>query len=220
MSSATLQLDPRLQAYLHEHSLREPAPCRRLRELAEQRDDANLISSPEQVQLLALVADLMKTRRVIEVGTYVGYMALWLALALRDDARFTCIDSDENVTAIARSAWKDAGVDERIELFERDAMEVLDGLLEIGRAAQFDLAYIDADKERQIDYYEHCLRLVRPGGVIAVDNTLWSGRVADPDERSESTEAVRRFNLHVHSDERVDLSLVPIGDGVTIIRKR
>lgn len=220
MSAATLQLDENLQRYLHETSLREPAPCRRLRERVAARDDADLISSPEQVQLLALVARLMGARGVLEVGTYVGYTPLWLALSLGEEARFSCIDNDDEVAAIARAAWEEAGVGGQIERLDRDAGIALATLLDEGRADGFDLAYIDADKERQIDYYEHCLRLVRPGGLIAVDNTLWKGSVADPAEDSESTEAVRRFNRHVHADERVDISLVPIGDGVTLLRRR
>lgn len=220
MSAATLQLDATLQRYLHEISLREPEPCRRLRERAAERDDANLISSPEQVQLLALIARLMAARRVLEIGTYVGYTPLWLALTLDNGARFTCIDNDDEVTAIAHAAWEEAGVVGRIEQIREDAAHALENLLDRGRADSFDLAYIDADKECQIDYYEHCLRLVRPGGLIAVDNTLWNGSVADPADTSESTEAVRRFNRHVHADERVDISLVPIGDGLTLLRRR
>lgn len=219
MSAATLQLDETLQRYLHDTSLREPAPCRRLREQAATRDDVQMISSPEQVQLLALVARLMHARRVLEVGTYVGYTPLWLALALGDEARFTCIERDDEVAAIAASAWEEAGVKDRIERIDRDAMQALDALLQDGLAAGFDLAYIDADKENQVEYYEHCLRLVRPGGLVAVDNTLWQGSVVDADDTSEATEAVRRFNRHVHGDERVDLSLVPIGDGLTLLRR-
>jgi len=220
MSGTTLQLDDTLQQYLRETSLREPAPCRRLRELAEQREDSDLISSPEQVQLLALISQLMSARRVLEVGTYVGYMPLWLGLVLGEDARFTCIDKDDEIIAIARDAWEEAGIASRIEVLQRDALEALDGLLEVGEAGRYDIAYIDADKEQQVEYYEHCLRLVRPGGIVAVDNTLWKGNVVDPDDQSKATEAIRRFNSHVHADERVDLSLVPIGDGVTLLRKR
>lgn len=219
MSGSTLQLDDRLQQYLHEASLREPAPCRRLRERAGQREDAELISSPEQVQLLALLGRLMGAHRVLEVGTYVGYTSLWLALALGEEARFSCIDHDEEVLALAREAWQQAGIGGRIELLQRDALEALDGLLEIGEAGCYDIAYIDADKERLLEYYEHCLRLVRPGGIVAVDNTLWKGSVADQADRSPATEAVRAFNQRVHADDRVDLSLVPIGDGMTLLRK-
>lgn len=220
MSAATLQLDETLQRYLHETSLREPEPCRRLRGRAAGRDDADLISSPEQVQLLALAGRLMGARRVLEVGTYVGYTPLWLALSLGEEARFTCIDNDDEVAAVARTAWEEAGVGDRIERLDQDAAQALENLLDEGLAGGFDLAYIDADKEQQIDYYERCLRLVRPGGLVAVDNTLWKGNVADSTDISKSTEAVRRFNRHVHADERVDISLVPIGDGMTLLRRR
>ena len=220
MSEATLQLGDTLQQYLDAASLREPAPCRRLRKAARERDDRHLISSPEQVQLLALLGRLIGARRVLEVGTYVGYTPLWLALALDAEARLTCIDRDREVTGIAREAWDAAGVGERMELLREPAADALAALLDEGRVATYDLAYIDADKEGQVDHYEQCLKLVRPGGLVGVDNTLWSGRVADPGDTSPTTEAVRRFNAYVHGDERVDLSLVPIGDGLTLLRRR
>lgn len=219
MSEATLQLGEPLQRYLHEVSLREPAPCRRLRAAAAVREDRHMISSPEQVQLLVLLARLMGARRVLEVGTYVGYFPLWLALAI-EDARVTCIDRDPDATAVARAAWTEAGVSERVEVRQDDAAGALAELLEGGEAATVDLAYIDADKEQQIDYYEHCLRLVRPGGLVAIDNTLWNARVIDSQDRSAATEAVRDFNAHLYGDDRVDLSLVPIGDGLTLARRR
>jgi predicted O-methyltransferase YrrM len=219
MSEATLQLGEPLQRYLHEVSLREPAPCRRLRAAVAEREDRHLISSPEQVQLLVLLARLMGARRVLEIGTYVGYFPLWLALAV-EDACVTCIDRDPDATAIAHAAWTEAGVSERIELRREDAAGALDALLEDGAAARVDLAYIDADKESQIDYYEHCLRLLRPGGLVAIDNTLWNARVVDSQDRSPATEAVRDFNAHLYGDDRIDLSLVPIGDGLTLARRR
>ncbi len=219
MSQSTLQLDPALAAYLHQHSLREPAPCRRLREAAQQRGDAHLLSSPEQVQMLALLARLMHARRILEVGTYVGYTPLWWSLMLGSDARITCIERDLEVSEVARSAWDEAGVGERMELMCEPAERALAALRGEGRLGQFDLAYIDADKEAQVEHYEACLELVGPGGLIAVDNTLWHGCVADPDDTSAATSAIRRFNAHVHEDERVDLSLVPIGDGVTLLRR-
>ncbi|PSQ91433.1 MAG: SAM-dependent methyltransferase [Proteobacteria bacterium SW_6_67_9] len=219
MSQSTLQLDATLAHYLHERSLREPGPCRRLRAAANERDDAHLLSSPEQVQLLALLARLMRVRRVVEVGTYVGYTPLWLSLALGPGARATCIEQDRALAQVARQAWDEAGVGERIELVCEPADRALGDLRHDGRIGPFDLAYIDADKAGQIDHYEGCLDLVRPGGLIAVDNTLWQGRVADPDDTSATTAAIRRFNAYVHGDERVALSLVPIGDGVTLLQK-
>ena len=217
MSERTLQLDEALQSYLAEHAVREPAACRRLRERTRALDNAGQISSPEQVQLLALLARLIDARRVLEVGTFTGYMPLWLA-PLLPEASFTCIDRDPETTAIAREAWQAAGVAERIELRHGEAAGDLAGGGE-GSGASIALAYIDADKEGQIDHYEQSMHLVRPGGLIAVDNVLWKGRVADPAHADATTEAVRAFNDHVHGDDRVDLSLVPIGDGLTLLRR-
>lgn len=219
MSGTTLQLDAALQEYLHHVSLREPGPCRDLRERLQKRDDADLMSSPEQVQLLALLAQLGGAWRFLEVGTYGGYTPLWIALEI-PQARFVCVERDPEMAELARGAWDDAGVGERVELRVEDARDSLADLLDEGQASDFDLAYIDADKESLSEYYEQCLKLVRPGGLVAVDNTLWKGRVTDPDDTTASTRAVRAFNEKVYADDRVDLSLVPIGDGVTLARKR
>lgn len=221
MTGKTLQLDERLQAYLRETSLREPAACRALRTRTLERDDAQMMSSPEQTQLLALIARLMNAHRMLEVGTFTGYTALWLALDSPEEATLLCLDHDEEVAGIAREAWRQAGVDERIELRIGDAADSLDALFEEEErgASTWDLAYIDADKENLGDYYEACVKLVRPGGLIVVDNTLWKGRVADPDADDAATCAVREFNALVYADERVDVSLVPIGDGVTFARR-
>lgn len=218
MSARTLQLDDALQGYIGDHSLREPAACRELRKRTARLERGGQISSPEQIQLLALLARLAGVRRVVEVGTFTGYMPLWLAPEL-PEARFVCIDRDQTATAIAREAWERAGVAERIELRLGEADAELGRLVEES-AAIFDLIYLDADKEGQIDHYEACIHLLRPGGLIAVDNVLWKGRVADPAHDDATTRAVRAFNDHVHGDDRVDLSLVPIGDGVSLIRRR
>ena len=218
MSAHTLQLDDALQRYLAEHALREPADCRRLRERTAGLENGGQISSPEQVQLLALIARLCGARQVLEVGTFTGYMPLWLAPVL-PEARFVCVDRDRNATAIAREAWTAAGVNDRIDLRIAEAGPALERLVD-GVAAIFDLIYLDADKEGQIEYYESCMHLVRPGGLIAVDNVLWKGRVADPGCDDETTRAVRAFNDHVHGDDRVDLSMIPVGDGLSLIRRR
>ncbi len=218
MSARTLQLDDGLQNYLAEHALREPADCRRLRERTARLENGGQISSPEQVQLLALIARLYGARQVLEVGTFTGYMPLWLAPVL-PEARFVCVDRDRTATAIAREAWQAAGVHDRIDLRIAEAEPALEKLVD-GVAAIFDLIYLDADKEGQIEYYEACMHLVRPGGLIAVDNVLWKGRVADPAYDDETTRAVRAFNDHVHGDDRVDVSLIPIGDGLSLIRRR
>ena len=220
MSAETLQLDPALQAYLHDHALREPAPCRQLREHPRTRQDLHLATAPEQVQLLALLRGLMGARRVLEVGTFTGYTALWLALELPADGMITCLDHDADATAVAREAWAEAGVDDRIELRLGDAAATLAALFDEGAAATYDFAYIDADKEPLPDYFEACLKLVRPGGLVAIDNVLWKGQVADPAQDDRATAAVRAFNDRLHGDERIDLSLVPIGDGLSLARRR
>lgn len=220
MSEQTLQLDASLQSYLQATSLREPAPCRRLREHTRTLAHGGMISSPEQTQLLALLASLMGARRVLEVGTFTGYTTLWLALALPEEARLIGLDRDEEIARTARAAWDEAGVGERVELRIGEAGRELAALFDEDRAADFDLAYIDADKEGQLDYFEACLKLVRPGGLVAIDNVLWKGRVAYDEWRDETTEAVRAFNRSLHGDARIDLSLIPIGDGLTLARRR
>jgi len=220
MSQQTLQLDCALQAYLHANALREPAACRTLRERTAGSDQAHLLSSPEQTQLLALLAALMGARRIVEVGTFVGYTPLWLALELGAQARIITLDRDADCARIAHAAWTHASVADRIEARLGEARLELQRLFDEDGAAHFDLAYIDADKENQLDYYEYCLKLVRPGGLVALDNVLWKGRVADAECNDATTEAVRAFNRFVHGDTRVDLALVPVGDGLTLVRRR
>lgn len=222
MSEATRQLDATLQSYLHANSLREPGPCRELRERTrnEHERGADLISSPEQVQLLALLARMIGAWRVLEVGTFTGYLALWLGLELDEGAHFVCLDHDRDATTIARAAWDAAGIGKRVDLRLCEAADGIAALLDEGRAGDFDLAYIDADKQNMRAYYEDCLKLLRSGGLVAIDNTLWGGRVADESDLSASTRAIRAFNETLHADERIDLSMVPIGDGLTLARKR
>lgn len=220
MSEHTLQLDASLQAYLHDHSLREPAPCRALREHPVTRARAYLASAPEQVQLLALIRALMGARQILEVGTFTGYTSLWLALELPDDGHIICLDHDAEAGRVAETAWEEAGVADRVELRLGEARDSLNALFDQERAATFDLAYIDADKEPQLDYFEQCLKLVRPGGLVAIDNVLLQGQVADPAATDATTAAVHAFNESLHGDERIDLSLIPIGDGLTLARRR
>jgi predicted O-methyltransferase YrrM len=220
MTGRTLSLDDTLYQYLVAHSVREPPILARLREATGALPDAMMQIGAEQGQFMALLVKLIGARRCIEVGTYTGYSSLVVALALPGDAKIVTCDIDPQTTAIARQFWREAGVEARIELVLQPALKTLTELLATGGAGSFDFAFIDADKPGYLAYYEKILELIRTGGLIAVDNTLWSGDVADPTATDPNTAALRAFNDHVHRDERVDLSLLPIGDGLTLARKR
>lgn len=220
MSSRTLNLTDPLYEYLLAHSLREPAVLRSLRELTRTLPGAGMQISPEQGQFMALLVRLMGARRCLEVGTFTGYSSTAVALALPDDGHVTCLDVSEEYTRHARDVWRKAGVEDKITLRLAPARETLEQMLARGRAGEFDFAFIDADKQNYLHYYEAVLELLRPGGLVAVDNTLWGGDVADPGNHEADTDAIRAFNAKVHGDERVDLSLLPVGDGLTLARKR
>lgn len=221
MSRKTLNLDSTLYDYLISNSLREtPIQARLREETAALGGPAGMQVSPEQGQLLAFLASLIGAKRVVEVGTFTGYSALAVALALPADGRITCCDVSEEWTAIAQRYWDQAGVAGKIELRLAPALETLDALVSEEGVDKVDMAFIDADKGNYDGYYEACLTLVRPGGLIAIDNVLWGGSVADPDNKSADTEAIRALNAKLKEDRRVDLSLLPIGDGLTLCRKR
>lgn len=220
MTSRNITLTDDIYRYLIEHSSREPEVLARLRAATAGMTGAGMQILPDQGQLMQLLARLIGARRCIEIGTYTGYSALVVALALPEDGRLITCDVSEEWTRVARSFWKEAGVAERIELRLQPASKTLDELLAGGGKGRFDFAFIDADKPAYIDYYERLLELVRSGGLILADNTLWSGRLADPHDDEENTRALRAFNEYVHRDERVDLSLLAIGDGLTLMRKR
>jgi len=220
MSRRSISLTDSLYDYLLSVSLREPDLLRQLREETAAYPAARMQISPEQGQFMALLARLMGARRCLEIGVFTGYSSLALALALPDDGRILACDVSERWTNVARRYWAAAGVAHRIELRLATAMETLDALLAAGEAGRYDFAFLDADKENYVGYYERVLQLLRPGGIVLADNTLWSGRVADPENAEATTVALRHFNEHLHRDERVDLSLVPIGDGLTLARKR
>jgi caffeoyl-CoA O-methyltransferase len=220
MASRTLLLTDPLYAYLLEVSLREPPLLAQLRAETEALPLSAMQIAPEQGQFMALLTELIGARHTLEVGTFTGYSALCVALALPAEGRIVACDVSEEFTKVARRYWTQAGVEDKIDLRLAPALDTLDSLLEEGKAEAFDFAFIDADKENYDGYYERSLQLVRTGGLIAIDNVLWSGSVIDPDKQDRDTQAIRDLNVKLRQDQRVGLSLLPIGDGLTLARKR
>jgi predicted O-methyltransferase YrrM len=220
MSRDTLPITPELGDYIRTVSLREADIQRRLREETATHPQARMQLAPEQAQLLQLLVRAMGARRTLEIGVFTGYSALAVALALPADGRIVACDVSEEYTAMARRYWQEAGVEVKIDLRIAPATETLDALIASGEAGRFDFAFIDADKERYIDYYERALTLVRAGGLIAADNVLRGGKVIDPLVTERDTEGIRVFNRHVHADPRVDISLVSVGDGMMLALKK
>lgn len=220
MGDRTTPLTDKLYDYVLAHSVREAPVLARLREVTAKMPNHGMQISPDQGQFMALLVRLIAARRCIEIGTFTGYSSLAVALALPPDGSIIACDISPETTAIAQRFWKEARVEKKLQLHLQPALQTLDELLADKGANLFDFAFIDADKEAYRAYYEKLLQLIRPGGLIAVDNTLWGGLVADPREKDSSTVALREFNDYVHQDERVDMALVPIGDGLTLLRKR
>jgi predicted O-methyltransferase YrrM len=220
MSDRRLQITDEIHRYLLQHTVREPEVLARLRAATASLPQAQMQIGPDQGQLMALLAKLVGAQHCIEVGVFTGYSSLAVALALPPDGRILACDVSEEWTAIARRFWREAGVEHKIELKLQPAVRTLEQLLAAGEAGRYDFAFIDADKPAYDTYYELLLKLLRPGGLIALDNTLWSGRVADPDDRDPNTVALRALNDKLHRDERIDVSLLPVGDGLTLARKR
>jgi predicted O-methyltransferase YrrM len=220
MSAKSIGLSRPLHEYLVEVSVRETVAQRQLREETAELPESNMQISPEQGQFMQLLAKMLGVRRYVEIGTFTGYSALSMALAMPDDGELVCIDKSEEWTTMARDYWTKAGVDDRISLRLGDGAAEMAALLDERGQGSFDFAFIDADKTGYDGYYETSLQLLRRGGVVAIDNTLWSGSVADEDDQEPDTVALRQLNEKLHTDERVDLSLVPIGDGLTLARKR
>lgn len=220
MSVSTIAMTSALLSYLHETTLREPELLTRLRQETAALPDGGMQISPEQGQFMALLIELMGARRSLEVGVFTGYSSTAVALALPADGKLVACDVSDEWTQIARRYWREAGVESKIELHVRPAQQTLDALIASGDAGSFDFAFIDADKTGYDAYYERCLTLLRPGGLVAVDNVLWNGDVANPDNQRESTRAIRALNAKIAADPRVTSSLVPIGDGLYLARKR
>lgn len=220
MARETISLDGPLLAYFTAHAFREDALLARLRAETDRLPERSMLLSPEQGALLSLLTAINGTRRAIEVGTFTGYSALVTARALPPDGLLLACDVSAPFTAIARRYWAEAGLSPRIDLRLAPALDTLEALLRADAAETFDQVLLDADKANYPAYYACAKRLVRRGGLILVDNTLWSGRVADPADTSTDTEAIRRLNGLVAADAEVEHCLIPIGDGFTLIRRR
>lgn len=218
--SASIGLDERLRQYLLDVGVHEHPAVTRIRERSIQTRGAGMLSAPEEAALLALLVRLMHARRVLEIGTYIGYSSTAMALALPPEGRIVCCDISREYTDLAREGWADAGVSDKVVLHVGPAIETLDRLLAEEAGGSFDMAFIDADKTGYDAYYERALRLVRPGGLIAIDNTLWDGLVADPSANDVDTVALRTLNAKIHDDGRVEAVITPIGDGLTLARVR
>ena len=219
MSSRTLNLDDNLYDYLLAHSLRDHPEQAALREATRTHPHGGMQISPEQGQFMQLLVKLIGARRTIEIGTFTGYSALTVALALPADGKILACDISDAYTSIGRPYWQRAGVADKIELVLAPAAQTLDTRIAAGEAGHYDFAFIDADKAGYDGYYERCLQLVRTGGLIAFDNTLWGGDVAKPGGDAD-TLALKTLNDKLHRDERIDVAMLPIGDGLTLARKR
>ncbi|MGA3042998.1 MAG: class I SAM-dependent methyltransferase [Bryobacteraceae bacterium] len=220
MSNFQTPIGPELAIYIRSVSLREPDLLRRLREETAPRADAGMQVSPEQGQFLGMLVRMTGATRALEVGVFTGLSSLHMAMAMPPEGRLIACDVNAESTAIARRFWSEAGVADKIELRLAPAIETLDALLADGAAGTFDFAFVDADKENYGHYYERALKLLRPGGLAAFDNVLWHGSVNDASVQSPDARAIREFNAKLHQDQRVWLSLVPIGDGLTLALKR
>ncbi|WP_449106025.1 class I SAM-dependent methyltransferase [Pseudomonas mohnii] len=220
MTARTLNLDDSLYHYLLDVSLRETPLLKRLRDETQALPMARWQVAPEQGQFLALLVKLTGARRLLEIGTFTGYSALCMAAALPDDGSMICCDIPGDYNATARRYWREAGLAERIDLRLAPALETLAELERQGQGGQFDLVFIDADKANYPSYLEHALRLLRVGGLAVFDNTLWSGRVLEDNPQSADTRAIQALNRALKDDSRVDLSMLPLGDGLTLCRKR
>ena len=219
MSLTHTPITDELADYIRRVTLREPEVLRRLREEAEGDSRRSIQIGPEQGQFLHLMARILGARRTLEVGVLMGYSSTWVALALPPGGKLVACDCNAEYMVRARRTWREAGVEDKIELRLAPALETLDALVAEGLAGTFDLAFIDADKANYANYYERSLELLRPGGLIAVDNVLWHSRPLDPHDHTVDTEAIRAFNRNLQADRRVALSLVPLGDGLTLACK-
>jgi len=220
MTNRSIELDDRLYDYLLATTLRESEVQAELRQITAEHPQSQMQIAPEQGQFMALLVQLIGAKKTLEIGVFTGYSALAVAIALPEDGRVVACDVDEEACAIARDYWEKANVIHKIDLRIAPAIDTLDALVASGESGTFDFAFIDADKSNYDSYYERSLQLLRPGGLIAVDNTLWYGRVADPGVQDNRTKCIRALNEKVRDDERVTMSLLPVGDGLLLAIKK
>jgi len=213
-------LNPPLYEYLVQHAVHEPELLFRLREETSQLEMSIMQISPEQGQFLSFLVKLLNVRQALEVGVFTGYSSLSVAMNLPGDGKLVACDVSKEWTDIARRYWHEAGVDNKIHLQLGPAVKTLQALLDAGEQHQYDFAFIDADKTNYKNYYEMCLKLVKPGGVILIDNVLWGGAVVDASDQSDDTQAIREVNEYIYNDTRVDLCILPVADGLTLVRPR
>ena len=219
MSRIHTPITDELTDYIRQVALREPAALRQQREATDSHPRASMQTSPEQGQLLHLLARMAGAKKTLEVGVFLGYSSTWVALALPAGGKITVCDQSIEYTTQARQLWRAAGVEDKIALRLGPALDTLDTLIAEGHAGTFDFAFIDADKANYANYYERALVLVRTGGLIVIDNVLWKGAVVEASDTAADTETIRAFNRKLHADARVSLSLVPLGDGLTLACK-
>lgn len=221
MSNRTLNLDETLYRYLLDISLREHPLLSELRTATMDHPHKNMQIAPEQGQFMAMLIRLMGAHRTLEIGVFTGYSTLAVALVLPEEGQMVVCDTNPEYTDIAREFWRRAGVDGKIDLRLAPALDTVNALVAEGQAGTFDFVFIDADKENYDAYYEHSLQLLHPGGLIVIDNVLWNGKVAHPAEHDDAdTRALHQLNRKLLNDERIDLSMLPVGDGLTLARKR
>lgn len=219
MGKEGLGLDSRLYEYLLSVSLREAKILTKLRQETSQHSASIMQISPDQGQFMALLVKLLGAKKTLDIGVFTGYSSLVVALALPESGKVIACDRDPIATAIARRYWESAGVAHKIDLHLAPALDTLDRLIADGESGSFDFAFIDADKRNYSNYYERALTLLRPGGMVAIDNVLWFGSVADPEDTDPRTLAIREFNQKLHQDNRVEISLLAIADGLTLALK-
>ena len=218
MSAASFGIGEELYRYMIEHSVREPGILTELRQRTGELAQSGWRTSPEQAQFMGLLAQISGTRRYIEIGTFTGYGTLWMALAMPTDGQIITCDLTDDFARVGQPLWKEAGVESKIDFRIGPAFDTINDILREGGSDTFDMAFIDADKETYPEYYEQCIELVRPGGLILVDNVLWNGAVIDQDDERGSTRAIRKINDRIRDDQRVSISTLPVGDGLTIAR--